>query len=132
MKPTFEERLEAVEQALLDRIPPPARSLETIKEIEVEGYRIAKRCMEVVCDESDLPIKSMRWRGRTKHLAQWRQVAMYLAFEVSGLSSQDVATIFNRKDHATILYAHRMVPRRYSAEVLKKLRRQIVSKQNAA
>jgi chromosomal replication initiation ATPase DnaA len=129
---TLEQRVEILEQKAMERTPSAKRTLAQIMELFPEGYAIATECKKATCRESDLPMKSMRWTGRTKHLARWRQVAMFLAFELSGLSSQDVATIFNRKDHATVLYAHKMVPKRTRPEVLRRLREQVVPKQNAA
>lgn len=131
MKPTLEQRLAILERAVL---PPPtaARSLKQIKTLEPARYAIVIRCMVAVCAKAELPVEAMRVRGRTRYLAHWRQVAMFLSFELSGLGSQDVATIFNRKDHATVLHAHKMIPHRAPGCVLKQLREQVSLQQNAA
>ena len=48
----------------------------------------------------------------TRRLAQWtwpRHVAMSLAYQMTGLSTQELATLFNRDNHVSILYAVRRV-----------------------
>lgn len=123
MKLTLEQRVERLEQKLYESSPrEKALTVEQISQLYPEAYEATLRAMRAVCAKANLPLKAMRWVGRTKHLAHWRQVAMFLAFETSGLSSQDVATMFNKKNHSTILHAYKVVPNRISKGVLRSLR----------
>jgi chromosomal replication initiator protein len=48
-------------------------------------------------------------RKRTKEIAFARQVAMYLAKELTTLTLETIGLNFGGKDHATVLYAHNVV-----------------------
>ena len=48
-------------------------------------------------------------RKRTKEIAQARQIAMYLAKELTNLTLESIGLNFGGKDHATVLYAHNIV-----------------------
>lgn len=70
---------------------------------------IASLCIDVACDYFDITRKEMLSRARPARLCWPRHVAMTVAWELSGLSSNQLKTIFNRKDHVTVLHAHRVV-----------------------
>lgn len=70
---------------------------------------IASLCIDVACEYFDVTRADILSRARPASLCWPRHVAMTVAWELSGLSSNQLAAIFNRKDHVTILHAHRVV-----------------------
>lgn len=121
MQPTFAQRLEALERVCF--VSPGCHR----REIDSGGEAIVLKCMKVVTAHAGLPLASMRWLGRTQPLASWRLLAMYLAVELSGLSTSRIAALFNRQDHATILHARRVAPKKFPAHLVRKLRKQVLN-----
>lgn len=70
---------------------------------------IAHLCIDVACEYFGVTRAAMLSRARPARLCWPRHVAMTVAWELSGLSSNQLKTIFNRKDHVTVLHAHRVV-----------------------
>ncbi|TAM78195.1 hypothetical protein EPN44_01400 [bacterium] len=55
---------------------------------------------------------------RTKDLAFWRHVAMYLAWELSDASLPQIAAAFRRRDHTTVIYARDRILARVKADTI--------------
>lgn len=70
---------------------------------------LASLCIDVACDYFKVTRQAMLSRARPAALCWPRHVAMTAAWELSGLSTTKLAPIFNRKDHVTLLHAHRVV-----------------------
>lgn len=70
---------------------------------------IASLCIDVACKYFDVTRADMLSRARTARLCWPRHVAMTVAWELSGLSTNQLAAIFHRANHVTILHAHRVV-----------------------
>ncbi|MFL5892857.1 MAG: chromosomal replication initiator protein DnaA [Solirubrobacterales bacterium] len=70
---------------------------------------------EAVCSELGVSRSSMLSATRTAAVSKARQIAMYLARELTELSLADIAREFDR-DHTTILHATRAVSARASAD----------------
>lgn len=70
---------------------------------------IASPCIDVAADYFGVTRKAILSRARPAKLCWPRHVAMTVAWELSGLSTTKLATIFNRKDHVTVLHAHKVV-----------------------
>jgi chromosomal replication initiator protein len=70
---------------------------------------------DAVCSELGVSRASMLSATRTAAVSKARQIAMYLAREVTDLSLADIAREFGR-DHTTILHATRAVSARASAD----------------
>jgi len=51
----------------------------------------------------------MRSKVRKRNIAYPRQIAMYLSKELTKMSMPEIADKFEKKDHTTILYAHRKI-----------------------
>ncbi len=85
--------IESVKEHLKD-ILKPAKQTITVEFIQ-----------SVVCDEFGISVKELLSNKRTAELSLARQIAMYLAREVTGASLQYIGKSFNRKDHTTVLHA---------------------------
>src|SRR3954470_24141848 len=107
---------EPVSRALIRRAladpgePAPAPSSST----HPEAPSIAA-IQEAVCSELGVSRSSMLSATRTAAVSKARQIAMYLARELTELSLADIAREFDR-DHTTILHATRAVSARASAD----------------
>lgn len=54
----------------------------------------------------------LKSKKRTKEIALPRQIAMYLARELTELSLQDIGKYFGGKDHATVIYACKQIEKK--------------------
>lgn len=75
----------------------------------------ADEILKIVSIESDIPIPMLKAKGRQRHLADARFLAMYFINEIVGLSSIRIGRFFNR-DHTTVLHALRMVKDLYKTD----------------
>lgn len=104
-KPTYEQRIEALERVVFGSGLAPDQSLPDSAEGEAMTHAI---CREV-CKQAGIPLGWMRIRRRTKALAFYRNVAMHLCLKHTGLSQYQLASLFNRKNHTTILAAKKRI-----------------------
>lgn len=56
-----------------------------------------------------VPQESFMKKGRKKDVAFARQVAMYLAKELSNFSTTTIGLHFGGRDHSTVIYAHKVI-----------------------
>jgi chromosomal replication initiator protein len=59
----------------------------------------------VVADHFGIPEEAMKVRKRTNSLAFPRQVAMYLARELTGMAYSEIGARFGGRDHTTVMHA---------------------------
>lgn len=62
-----------------------------------------------VADYMKVSENSILSKKRTKEIAFARQVAMYLAKEMTNMTLQSIGLYFGGKDHATVLYAYNLI-----------------------
>lgn len=62
-----------------------------------------------VADYLKVSENSILSKKRTKEIAFARQVAMYLAKELTNMTLQSIGLYFGGKDHATVLYAYNLI-----------------------
>lgn len=74
-----------------------------VTDITIED--IVKRVSEI----SRVTERDITGKSRKKHIAEARQVAMYLARDILGTSLVNIGTHFGGKDHTTILHACRTI-----------------------
>ncbi len=67
---------------------------------------------ELVAERLEVPLERMLSPTRTADVSRARQLAMYLARELTDLSLPAIAAGFNRRDHTTVLNAIRRVEAR--------------------
>ncbi|MBO0864136.1 MAG: chromosomal replication initiator protein DnaA [Mycobacterium sp.] len=68
----------------------------------------AATIMAVTAEYFDTTVEELRGPGKTRALAQSRQIAMYLCRELTDLSLPKIGQAFGR-DHTTVMYAERKV-----------------------
>lgn len=68
-----------------------------------------ERIMDSVCTHLGVTLEDMLSTSRKRNHVFARQVAMYLARQLLGLSFPQLGRIFGGKDHSTVLYSHRKI-----------------------
>jgi chromosomal replication initiator protein len=105
--------MERIEHLLKDILSEEARRAITIDQIQRR-----------VAEHFDVRLADMTSKRRPANIAFPRQIAMYLARELTKTSLNEIGEAFGGRDHGTVLHAHRLVKDR----MLKDERtRQIVS-----
>jgi chromosomal replication initiator protein len=105
--------IEKIEHLLKDILHEEARRAITIDQIQ-------KR----VAEHFDVRLADMTSKRRPANIAFPRQIAMYLARELTKTSLSEIGEAFGGRDHGTVLHAHRLVRERIIKE---EKTRQVVS-----
>jgi chromosomal replication initiator protein len=100
-QPNFEK----IEHLLKDILQEEARRSITIDQIQ-------KR----VAEHFDVRLADMTSKRRPANIAFPRQIAMYLARELTKGSLSEIGDTFGGRDHGTVLHAHRLVKERMRKE----------------
>jgi len=90
--------IERVEQLLKDILHEEARRAITIDQIQRR-----------VAEHFDVRLADMTSKRRPQNIAFPRQIAMYLARELTKTSLSEIGDAFGGRDHGTVLHAHRLV-----------------------
>ena len=69
----------------------------------------APNIMAVTADFFGLTMDDLCGPGKTKHVAQARQIAMYLCRELTDLSLPRIGQTFGGRDHTTVMHAERKI-----------------------
>ena len=96
---------ERVEMLLKDLLQEEARRNVSIEQIQ-------KR----VAEHFDVRYADMTSKRRPKSIAFPRQIAMYLARELTKESLCEIGQAFGGRDHGTVLHAHRLVKERVTGD----------------
>jgi chromosomal replication initiator protein len=80
------------------------------KPLTVEGI------LKAVAEHFGLKTAELKARKRTRGIAQPRQIAMYLARELTEFSLSDIGKNMGGKDHATVIYACKQVEKRRAGD----------------
>ena len=94
-----------IEHLLKDILQEEARRSVTIEQIQRR-----------VAEHYDVRIADMTSKRRPANIAYPRQVAMYLARELTKTSLSEIGEAFGGRDHGTVLHAHRLVKDRILKE----------------
>jgi chromosomal replication initiator protein len=105
--------MDKIEHLLKDLLQEEARRAITIDQIQ-------KR----VADHFDVRLADMTSKRRPANIAFPRQIAMYLARELTKSSLSEIGEAFGGRDHGTVLHAHRLVKQRMQKD---EKTRQVVS-----
>ncbi len=68
-----------------------------------------EQIQKTVCEYFGLKLQDIKARKRTREIAQPRQVAMYLAKQLTAVSLSDIGKNMGGKDHATVIYACKQI-----------------------
>ena len=90
-----------IEHLLKDILQEEARRSVTIDQIQRK-----------VAEHYDVRLADMTSKRRPANIAFPRQVAMYLARELTKCSLNEIGDAFGGRDHGTVLHAHRLVKKR--------------------
>ncbi|MEO6786420.1 MAG: chromosomal replication initiator protein DnaA [Chthoniobacteraceae bacterium] len=96
---------ERVEMLLKDLLQEEARRSVSIDNIQ-------KR----VAEHFDVRLADMTSKRRPKNIAFPRQIAMYIARELTKSSLMEIGDAFGGRDHGTVLHAHRLVKERITTD----------------
>lgn len=96
---------EVVEHLLKDILQEEARHAITIEQIQRR-----------VAEHFDIRLADMTSKRRPANIAFPRQVAMYLARELTKASLNEIGDAFGGRDHGTVLHACKLVKRRMSEQ----------------
>jgi len=96
---------EAIEHLLKDILQEEAKHSVTIDQIQRR-----------VAEHFDVRLADMTSKRRPANIAFPRQVAMYLARELTKSSLSEIGEAFGGRDHGTVLHAHRLVGEKILAE----------------
>ena len=97
--------IERIEQLLKDLLQEEARRSITIDSIQKK-----------VAEHFDVRFADMTSKRRPANIAFPRQIAMYLARELTKLSLSEIGDAFGGRDHGTVLHAHRLVRERMTTD----------------
>ncbi len=92
---------EVIENLLRDIFQEQAKRSVTIDQIQRR-----------VAEQFDIRLADMTSKRRPANIAFPRQIAMYLARELTGSSLSDIGDAFGGKDHGTVIHAHKLVRKR--------------------
>lgn len=97
--------LDLAHEALKELLPPRRARTVTVRLIQ-----------EVVAEHYGLDPRDMVVRRRTQQIAFPRQVAMYLARELTDLSLPRIGQEFGGRDHTTVLHAHEKIANQLASD----------------
>lgn len=97
--------VEIAQQQLKDVFASPKQSNVTLEVIQ-----------RVVADYFALSFNDMKGKKRTKAIAHPRQVAMYIAREITEYSTTEVGMEFGGRDHTTVMHACQKIEERIRAD----------------
>lgn len=92
-------------EALKDIIPSARPKTITIQDIQV-----------AVGDEYHLKLEDFSAKRRTKSIAFPRQIAMYLARELTDFSLPKIGEEFGGRDHTTVIHAHEKITKQLASD----------------
>jgi chromosomal replication initiator protein len=76
---------------------------------ETSGQVSIENIQRIVADYFKIQVADLKTKKRIKSIVMPRQVAMYLARELTNLSLPEIGQCFGGKDHTTVLYAHKKI-----------------------
>jgi len=108
-----------------------AMAKNTLKDVFVDDIRpiTIEHIQKMVSEYFGIKLQDMKAKKRTKEVTMPRQVAMYIAKKLTGVSLSDIGKAFGGKDHATVIYACKQVEMKMDRdENIGKIVEQIINK----
>ena len=72
--------------------------------------------MKIVGEVHDVTVDQLKSKRRTQDLARARQIAMYLAREMTGASLNQIGRAFGNRDHSTVSHAYQKIQKDMTAD----------------
>ena len=88
------------------------RAVEWLKDMigsRRRGVITIETIQQIVAEECGFTVEDLVSRKRTNDIALSRQIAMFLCRTHTECSLQQISTAFRKKDHTTVLHAHRKI-----------------------
>lgn len=84
---------------------------EVLKDMILEGEKkvTIESIQKKVCDYFDIRLSDMKIKKRSRAIAYPRQIAMYLARQLTDYSLPEIGEYFGGRDHTTVLHAHEKI-----------------------
>lgn len=82
---------------------------ETIAKIRPSNKISPEQVIKTVANTLGLTIEEIKGRGRQKEIVLGRQMSMYIIRLVTNKTLQEISTVFNKKDHTTVLHATKKI-----------------------
>ena len=102
MEPTLE-----LARIVVSEIGRPSQKLITIEQI-----------IQMTAKSFGVPEERFMKKDRKKHIALARQAAMHLAVELTNYSTVNIGLHFGGRDHATVIYAHKVISARMTEDTI--------------
>ncbi|MDR1880617.1 MAG: chromosomal replication initiator protein DnaA [Tannerellaceae bacterium] len=78
--------------------------------VRLEKKQISvQQIQEIVCNYFDMELSEIQTQSRKREVVQARQITMYLSKKYTDYSFSQIGKIVGKKDHATVLYACKMI-----------------------
>jgi chromosomal replication initiator protein len=84
---------------------------------EVRTHITIEEIQKVVCEHLDIPEDLLRAKTRKQEIVNARQIAMYLAKEMTNSSLKTIGLHFGGRDHSTVIHAYQTVEDSMSNDV---------------
>ena len=88
----------------------------TRERVPLPSFGMVARIQNLVANSYNIPQDRMRSASQEREYAWPRQVAMYLARQVTGKSFPVLGREFGNRDHTTVIFAIAAVERRMAAD----------------
>ena len=81
---------------------------DVLKDMIKEGQKkiTIDAIQKKVCDYFDIKLSDMKVKNRSRGIAYPRQIAMYLARQLTDYSLPEIGEYFGGRDHTTVMHAH--------------------------
>ncbi|WP_297075547.1 chromosomal replication initiator protein DnaA [uncultured Enterococcus sp.] len=86
-----------------------AEALKALKGLEPIGQASVLKIQEKVSNYYNIPVSDLKGKKRVKSIVLPRQIAMYLARELTDSSLPKIGAEFGGKDHTTVIHAHEKI-----------------------
>lgn len=83
--------------------------LKDILRMDLKGPATIENIQNLVAENFEMTVTDLTSSKRTAEIALARQVAMYLCREHTEASLQNIGQAFRKKDHTTVIHAHRKI-----------------------
>jgi chromosomal replication initiator protein len=93
-----------------------ARDVLRVVVNEVRSPITIEQIQRTVCDFFDIPEDLLRAKTRKQEIVQARQVAMYLAKDLTNASLKTIGLHFGGRDHSTVIHAYQAVEDRMKTD----------------